>query len=247
MRVSWRHVLGFFVGAALSLLAALALGLIPTHAEYFWEIGKGLNWISPAITAIATGFIAWFTFTLKRSTDKLWSATQRSAVIAERALTQLERPFIGIKIEKTGLMNLREGTDHEDLIFRLVNYGRAPAIITQLFDDIVICQCGSMPNPCDITTDKNEIPTGFVIGADKEAYQPSTRTYREMFSDIALRAFTMGTDDVFFIGFVRYRDIGNRKYRTGFCMKWSVPGDKEGSFPFLFIGEDGYNYTREET
>jgi hypothetical protein len=104
-----------------------------------------------------------------------------------------------------------------------------------------------MPNPCDITTDKNEIPTGFVIGADKEAYQPSTRTYIEMFSDIALRAFTMGTDDVFFIGFVRYRDIGNRKYRTGFCMKWSVPGDKEGSFPFLFIGEDGYNYTREET
>ena len=185
-------------------------------------------------------------FFLVGSTLMLWKANNRSAQVAERALTDLERPFVGVKILEDGLFNLENGVEHKSLRFRLVNYGRTPATITQLFDDIIICQCGKTPTLLDTTTEENKIPMGFIIGADSEAYQLSDRRYADRFSEAELRAFTMGTDDVFFLGFVRYRDIFNNKYQTGFCLKWTVPEGRLGSFPFLFEGEDGYNYTEKE-
>lgn len=185
-------------------------------------------------------------FFLVVSTVGLWIATNRSARISERALTQLERPFVGIKILEDGLTNLENGVEHKQLRFKLVNYGRAPAIITQLFDDLVICPFKAAPKPPDLTTDENEIPSGFIIGPDADAYQLSTRTYKDCFLENELRAFTMGTDDIFFLGFIRYSDIGGKKYRTGFCMKWTVPEESLGSFPFLYEGDSRYNYTSEE-
>jgi hypothetical protein len=198
---------------------------------------------SPKIT---DWFLLLSNLFLVGSTLMLWRANNQSAKIAEEALTQLERPFVGVKILEEGLFNLREGSEHSSMKFLLVNYGRAPAIITQLFDYMDICQFGVMPEPPDITSNINEIPSGFIIRADAEAHRPSTRVYSQMFSDIELRALTMGTDDIFFLGFIRYRDIGNKKYRTGFCLKWSVPDDGQGSFPFLFEGDERYNYTTEE-
>src|SRR5215467_6016712 len=50
------------------------------------------------ITAGSTTVIAFFTVFLAISTIALWIATRRSANIAERALTELERAFIGIEI-----------------------------------------------------------------------------------------------------------------------------------------------------
>ena len=105
MHTLWRYILGFLIGAIPVMFAAWALGLLPGHIEYcyddqagheecatynialiaFWEIGKGLNWVSPAVTAIATGFIAWFTWTLWQSSEKMWKITARSLVIARRA------------------------------------------------------------------------------------------------------------------------------------------------------------------
>ena len=41
------------------------------------KIGTALNDYNGAITAIATAFIAWFTLSLRRSTDKLWDAGER--------------------------------------------------------------------------------------------------------------------------------------------------------------------------
>ena len=78
----WRELVGFLVGAALALFVARELGLLPAYV--LWEIGKFLNWISPAITAIATTFIGLFTWTLWQSTDKLWKETRTSAQAAER-------------------------------------------------------------------------------------------------------------------------------------------------------------------
>jgi hypothetical protein len=41
------------------------------------EIGAALDSYNGLITAIATAFIAWFTWSLRRSTDKLWVAGER--------------------------------------------------------------------------------------------------------------------------------------------------------------------------
>jgi hypothetical protein len=83
----------------------------------FWYFSYVIN--AGTITAFATAFIAWFTLTLKRSTDKLWdagerqlralndsadrqsadmqasvAAAQRSADIAEKALLSVEIPYL---------------------------------------------------------------------------------------------------------------------------------------------------------
>lgn len=97
MRIPWRETMAFLVGAMLILFVAWALGLLPTtYIEYcydnqsghkecatyhialvaIWKIGKALNWVSPAITAIATAFIGVFTWTLWQSTDKLWKSSE---------------------------------------------------------------------------------------------------------------------------------------------------------------------------
>jgi hypothetical protein len=59
-----------------------------------WQIAQFASHWSVLITAAATVAIGYFTLTLKRSTDKLWSATNDSAKIAERSLTEIERAFI---------------------------------------------------------------------------------------------------------------------------------------------------------
>jgi hypothetical protein len=47
------------------------------------EIGAALESYNGAITAIATMFIAWFTLSLRQSTDKLWLAAQSESEAAE--------------------------------------------------------------------------------------------------------------------------------------------------------------------
>ena len=42
-----------------------------------WGIAKVADQWGVLITAIATGFIAWFTFTLRNSTERLWLASER--------------------------------------------------------------------------------------------------------------------------------------------------------------------------
>jgi hypothetical protein len=69
MRISWTFIWYFLVGASLAVLVALALllALAPEYAKaVFWMIGDGLNWSSPAITAIATAAVAYFTWTIWR-------------------------------------------------------------------------------------------------------------------------------------------------------------------------------------
>lgn len=48
----------------------------------FREIGVALNDYNGLITAIATIFIAWFTFSLRQSTEKLWDAGERQIELA---------------------------------------------------------------------------------------------------------------------------------------------------------------------
>ena len=53
------------------------------------EVGKVLDALGIAITALATIAIAWFTWSLRRSTDKLWDAGERQLkLLAETSVTQ---------------------------------------------------------------------------------------------------------------------------------------------------------------
>jgi len=60
-----------------------------------------LNFYGALIAAIATGIIAWLTCSLRDSTKKMWEETKvaadaalKSANVAEKALTNVERPYL---------------------------------------------------------------------------------------------------------------------------------------------------------
>lgn len=96
------------------------------------EIGAALDAYNGLMTAIATIFIAWFTFSLRRSTDKLWDAGERQIALARetsasqgrdmqasiaealRAATAMENVAQGIdlsvKATQTSVATLRERT-----------------------------------------------------------------------------------------------------------------------------------------
>src|SRR5258708_2879603 len=86
-----------------------------------------------AATAVATVFIALFTFTLWRSTQRLMQVTQESAKLTERSLTMLEGPII---IIGTITMDLRGPPSVPVIKLQFKNHGRGPAIITEVWTEL---------------------------------------------------------------------------------------------------------------
>lgn len=87
------------------------------------------------LTAIFTGFIAWFTWTLRQSTEKMWVETKKAADAADlsaRAMIGLELPIIRITPDNIttsdqivgGEMIVSYGVAH--VVF--ANFGRTRAI-----------------------------------------------------------------------------------------------------------------------
>jgi hypothetical protein len=221
---------------ALLAVAIFAIGFVVASAYYQQEIGS-FRW-PEIITAI-------FTVVLAVSTVFLWLATLRSAKIAERALTDLERPFVGIEIipsQATELEQFEQGAIPNSLQFWFVNYGRTPATITQLADQLELCTPGQFPEPFDTTTAQNEFPKfGIIIGANNEKSPVSSRSYFDS-ECIPTRDLPSSAGNLFLLGFIRYRDIFGNRYRMGFCLKWTTT-DNPSDGRFLFDGDEGYNYT----
>jgi hypothetical protein len=112
MRFLRPYLPGFLIGAVLIWFVAWALGLPRGvycyeanngHEECatyyvasvaFSKLGEALNWIAPALTAIATGFIAWFTLTLKKSTDTLAQIADNTAKTQSEETEILQRAYI---------------------------------------------------------------------------------------------------------------------------------------------------------
>jgi hypothetical protein len=105
---------GFLIGAVLIWFVAWALGLPRGvycyeanngHEECatyyvasvaFSKLGEALNWIAPALTAIATGFIAWFTLTLKKSTDTLAKIAKNTAKAQSEETEIIQRAYLSV-------------------------------------------------------------------------------------------------------------------------------------------------------
>jgi hypothetical protein len=182
------------------------------------------------------------------STIGLWFATRRSAKVAERALTELERPFVGIEIKDNGVRFDRNTSvdsiveeNERNLIFQFANYGRTPATITEMLDRIEVCRPNELPAVIDQNVTGNAFPFGVIVGADRSS-TGSTRTPSEGIDQNTWMTFTHGDNELFLIGFVRFRDIFDRRHITGFCLRFNKADNR-----FLFEGDERYNYTRQES
>jgi hypothetical protein len=76
------------------------------------------------ITALATLAIAWFTWTLRQSSEKMWSATRESVDLAKQEFETAYRARVAITNVQIGHSKDRERIS---FAFRLENTGQLPA------------------------------------------------------------------------------------------------------------------------
>lgn len=202
-------------------------------------LGQFLETHGGTIAALATLLIAFFTFTLWRSTDKLWKeskaagvtaaiiasaakesadAAKKSADVAERTLIDLERPHLFfVPIEH----NLREITRGEpaaekiglDIRYKIVNYGRSPAIITAFESGVAISPEFSDWNAHSRMSDITKVIAG--NGGEMSIVDRGIVSQGEPHIRDALRGDN--GQRAWLVGRLVYSDILGKTYRMGFC------------------------------
>ena len=208
----------------------------------------------------AEAYVALFTLTLTLSTITLWLATKRSANIAERALTELERPFLGVEVLQSGLSFTETGavtSPVSEFKYQFINYGRTPARLTELVETWPIVNrinesedgtkyryTSVLPDPIDPTRQPGRtLPYGVVVSSDKPYPFSANAMVVIDVQNLAVRPWFHGEgNDLYFCGYVRYIDIFNKRYILGFCAMYDFLSGR-----FVLMGDDRYNYNREES
>jgi len=211
-------------------------------------------------TAFFTAWVAVFTCVLASSTIGLWVVTWRSSVrqsndmqasieaakrsadIAERALTELEAPIVGIKIVEAGLnwdrtkRTFTVGT----LKYKFVNYGRTAATIFEICDDMRSVKIGEgFPLPLKSLRGP-PLPYGVFVPPNGETEPFNFPIWAPMLG-LAEPPDATRVIVPFFLGTVRYGDIFGNLYTMGFCFMFDDVGNR-----FIEAGGPEHSYCRKE-
>ncbi len=198
-------------------------------------------------TAEYTLLLAIATSILAGSTVFLWKSTRDSVKIAERSLLELEAPFLSVKIIDVGIEKVRGLPEHEFgvLRFSIANYGRTPAILREIVDDIrLISMEDGVPPVMNIDRrTRNSLPRGVISPPQLES-QPFIRYLLSDLNEGLARAgpSPLMRNEVVFYGFVRYETIFDQAFRMGFCFFFDRFSDR-----WVLGGEGNYNYLKRET
>jgi hypothetical protein len=170
-------------------------------------------WIPDDSTSFFALWTAVFTCVLAFSTILLWNETANNAQIAERALTEHERPWLflesaSVKMRDPETMTVVRNNWFIKLHFK--NVGRMPAIVTDFICKIAeMNTLGPMPDyqggfqlPVQRT-----ISVGEVVESGEVGPAPTTENQR-------------GAELVFF-GCITYSELGGKQHKTGFALRVS--------------------------
>ena len=222
----------------------------PHHLLYvaFWYVGYIFN--ANIITAIATAAIAWFTWTLRQSTEKMWIETKKAADAADlsaKAVTIVEFPIIrtawigpellavdslpGDGAAYGGALN--DGLPTQFSVVSTIeyrNYGRSPAFpIGMLLGHSVIDRLPTVPNyrkkaetsPSSILKEKDTSEIEIHYGVEL------TEEERSKIANKTARLW-------FFVR-MTYLDIMDRPYFISSCWQWG----KQTEEGILYFFDDG--------
>src|SRR5260370_15052774 len=138
-----------------------------------------LLFVATAALFIATAGLVVLGFYQSRDTRRSIRAAEASARIAERALTELQRPFVGIEIMDSGVKAELVAEDdyyvtlEENLTFKYVNHRRSPATVIETSDKFAICAAKKLPDPIDPNAPGNQAPFGVFLDANGGTFLPS--------------------------------------------------------------------------
>jgi hypothetical protein len=218
--------MGFFVGG--SFVAALQIPATE-HGEstfrHFWQ------WTTNDAVSFYTSFLALFTAVVGGSTIGLWIATNRNARIAERALTEHERPWLFLEGATVRMRDPRTATVIQNNWFiklHFKNVGRAPAIVGDCI--FKIAELSSLPaQPNYSGAGQLGIPRTISVGETVETDEVGPAPSRPN---------QQGAELVFF-GRLSYSDLSGRPHHTGFALR--VAPMMPASFPHNSRNYDFYD------
>jgi hypothetical protein len=184
-----------------------------------------------------------------KATIKAANAAKQSADIAEKSLNDLERPHIFIEDIRASVVSV-DGNKKlvnlgGEIIYKLVNHGRTPAILIEICHKISITKNADdgtkiFPTPIDAAAEKgNGVSMGMAVGGGKDGL------FSIAILDSANRAIIAsindGTKSLYMHGFVRYIDIFKKRRIIGYC---SVMDSKDCAF--ALVGDERHCYARDE-
>jgi len=195
-----------------------------------------------AITALATIAIAAFTYTLYRSTEKLWKAgeqqialAQTSAETTRRVLDHtrtVERAYVKISHVEPGLVFATDGTVR--VTVQVKNFGRTPANVTDLIlTPFVVRPRMALPEkPIYEVTQGYPSARAFLVANDR-IFTHAAFPLPE-FQQVLLGQLTL-----YLLGYVDYVDTFGQRHRGGYARLF-VADQKENNL--VFITNASYNY-----
>ncbi|PZA11167.1 hypothetical protein DNX69_17830 [Rhodopseudomonas palustris] len=162
--------------------------------------------------------------------------------VAERALTQLEAPFLAVHFVEQGInAKTVHGIVFDDLKYCIRNYGRTPAHIVELDDFVTCLEIGAQPGPMNPDRRGRPMPYGVIAPPDADTQEFSTVTHVDLFGGESGRSIGDVVNVAFFQGFVRYRDIFDDRYIFGFCFVFDLKGNR-----WVLMGGDEHNYCKKD-
>ncbi len=162
-----RHKIPDVVLGALLAVAIFALGFAfkssrqpPTNEQAASDTKRGGGIVAPEQSGnkLTDWLLVLFSGLLFGSTALLWNANNRSAKIAERALTELEAPFVSIKINAPGLEIKGPNVTFGILQYCVANYGRTPATVLEHFEKVDAVEIGKGLPPKKIVSVTATLP-----------------------------------------------------------------------------------------
>jgi hypothetical protein len=208
---------------------------------FFWSNATHTN-----VVAASSALVAIFTWTLWRSTNKLWLAGLRQAEISAnsvRALVMAEQPYVFLQITDNGIDVSSDGSIRfatRQLQFQLANFGKTPAFLHELKVEFPIIEdMREIPSPMDPQTEHPEI---LPMGCVSTSGAPFARSVSLLTLAIPMLDDGAWRERRLFIqGFVRYSDTFNHRHITGFLSVFDPMTQR-----WQAIGGVEHNYNRRE-
>lgn len=177
---------------------------------------KTVEKVSAALSAVSAGAVAIFTFFLWRTSRKQWETTSKAAHAALKtadSMTAAERAYVFVNVKP-------EPHDFSDtipprIVANCCNHGKTPAKIGSLHCTPNIVTAIPIVLP---PTLEEELPEGLVIASGN--IYGAFMGWREPVPDNVIGQIKRGERFIVCYGFIRYYDIFDEEWETGFCWQY---------------------------
>ena len=193
-----------------------------------------------ALLALITAALAVYTGKLYHATVTIGKDSKTALTIGERAyvfFNKVTNPGFKIALDKRSMPIGNTGIQYV-----IENQGKTPAILTEIMQKHVFmlkADSFQLPPPINIKKERGQkLPAGISIGA----YKPYELRYPWISIEnmVEMADVARGDTFLFFMGFIKYRDIFKKGHCVGFCTYYDTVAEE-----FIAIGDEEYNYTSD--